>query len=209
MRTHPEVTPEKAKAVWDSLDKPSSRKVSEAFAAAGQSVSRQQINRWRKAGWTRKQVNETDAEAAMSAMDTAAPALTGDPETRAKDIVHPPASDPAKTAVDLMRDELNMLEDTERFRAFLKEMAITGAILMRYAQQRAEVLVLEPEGAGKLMHSVAQAADVLQRVMRADFMAAADGAHIVNPQGGARNSPLADAIEAFRRAEMTIEADAA
>ncbi len=48
-----DVTPAEAKAVWESLDRPSTRKVAQVLTARGWPVSFQTVAIWRKAGWRR------------------------------------------------------------------------------------------------------------------------------------------------------------
>jgi hypothetical protein len=57
MNTKP-VTQEEAKMVWDSLEKPSPRKVAEKFDAAGRPVDCGTIAQWEREGWPGTSVAE-------------------------------------------------------------------------------------------------------------------------------------------------------
>jgi hypothetical protein len=56
MSTKP--TPAEAKAVWESLENPSPRKVAEKFDAAGRSVDSATIAQWKRDGWSGTAVAE-------------------------------------------------------------------------------------------------------------------------------------------------------
>jgi hypothetical protein len=83
------ITRAEAKAVWNSLRKPSAGKVANKFKAAGRPVHQSTIARWKQERWagtTAANIVKA-ADAAVAAMDSAVPALTGDGGFTTADIV--------------------------------------------------------------------------------------------------------------------------
>jgi hypothetical protein len=73
------ITPREAKAVWNSLESPSTRTVARAMTQAGRRVHHSTIVRWRGRDWRSAASGEHPIEAAKEALDIAARLLTGDP----------------------------------------------------------------------------------------------------------------------------------
>jgi hypothetical protein len=73
------ITPREAKAVWNSLESPSTRTVARAMTQAGRRVHHSTIARWRGRDWRSAASGEHPIEAAKEALDIAARLLTGDP----------------------------------------------------------------------------------------------------------------------------------
>lgn len=99
-----------AQACWEEMDNPSCRRVEEKLKAAGYvTPTYRTIHKWQTEGqWTTRKVPRPPRapEARVRAqrkMDDASPALTGDPRTRAADIMRdfvktlPPPSDDARS----------------------------------------------------------------------------------------------------------------
>jgi hypothetical protein len=82
-------TPAEGKAIWDSLDQPSLRKVAHAFKAQGRPIGLTAIWSWKQAGWSRVTARNVVAKAtrAIEKMAAVVPALTGDPMTKLSDIM--------------------------------------------------------------------------------------------------------------------------
>jgi hypothetical protein len=83
-------TPKIAKDVWDQLDRPSCRRVHEKLINAGYvTPSFKTISVWAKdAGWEKPKIKRPRKSRIMERLDDASPALTGDPRTKAEDIVN-------------------------------------------------------------------------------------------------------------------------
>jgi hypothetical protein len=73
------ITPREAKAVWDSLEHPSTRSVAKAMTQAGRPVHHSTIARWWARDWRPVASGGHPIEAAREALDIAARLLTGDP----------------------------------------------------------------------------------------------------------------------------------
>src|ERR1700722_15021711 len=72
------ITPREAKAVWDSLEHPSTRSVAKALCQAGRPVHHSTIARWWARDWRPMASGEHPIEAAREGLDIAARLLTGD-----------------------------------------------------------------------------------------------------------------------------------
>ena len=72
--------------MWESLRRPSARRVSRALANAGRLIHFTTVARWKRQGW--QTINHPDhpLTAAMHMVDHAVPLLTGDPTSRAIDL---------------------------------------------------------------------------------------------------------------------------
>jgi hypothetical protein len=73
------ITPREAKAVWDSLEHPSTRSVARVLCQAGRPVHHSTIARWWGRDWRPVASGGHPIEAAREALDIAARLLTGDP----------------------------------------------------------------------------------------------------------------------------------
>ena len=81
------VTPLEARRVWDEQRRPSSRSVAKALTQAGRPVHFTTVARWKKREWQVVPRLERPLAAAMRKVDLFVPLLTGDPTTKAVDIV--------------------------------------------------------------------------------------------------------------------------
>jgi ABC transporter substrate binding protein len=83
----PPVTPLEAKRMWDEQRRPSSRSVAKALTRAGRLVHFTTVARWKKREWQAEPRLEHPLAAVMRKVDVFVPLLTGDPTTKAVDIV--------------------------------------------------------------------------------------------------------------------------
>jgi hypothetical protein len=83
----PPVNPLEAKRVWDHQRRPSSRTVAKALTRAGRPVHFTTIARWRKREWQVQPRLEHPLAVVMRKVDLFVPLLTGDPTSKAADIV--------------------------------------------------------------------------------------------------------------------------
>src|SRR5262245_47833628 len=81
------VTPLEAKRVWDEQRRPSSRSVSKALTRAGRPIHFTAVARWKKREWQVEPRLEHPLAAVMRKVDLFVPLLTGDPTTKALDIM--------------------------------------------------------------------------------------------------------------------------
>ena len=81
------VTPLEAKRVWEEQRRPSARSVAKALTRAGRPVHFTTVARWKKREWQVEARLEHPLAAAMRKIDLFVPLLTGDPATKAVDIV--------------------------------------------------------------------------------------------------------------------------
>lgn len=127
-------TPEIAKAVWEGMDNPSSRRVRDKLIAAGYDTpSFKTINQWVKKGeWTTKKTSKPRNPSKFNRLDDAAPALTGDPRTTAEDVVEAvlkmlPPPDPEQPKAEQSKEEPKPGSPEDDLRADLK--ALRDAIM--------------------------------------------------------------------------------
>ena len=80
-------TPSQAKAVWDRMDHPSTRRVARALTQSGRPVHFSTVARWKLQGWRSVQSGPHPLEMARRAIDVALPLLTGDATMTASDFV--------------------------------------------------------------------------------------------------------------------------
>jgi hypothetical protein len=130
-------TPADAKAAWESMPRPSTRKVSEKLKAAGLSASNKTVNLWRKAGWTSNA--QPPAEKAKDALDAAAPAVTGDPSSKAEDV--PKIID----GPDKDTSTVELFEEGSR------DTVTTARNLLAYIRAQGPMALAVPEATGKLL----------------------------------------------------------
>ena len=156
-------TPAIAKATWDDMEAPSARAVREKLIAAGYvTPSFKTINKWRAAGnWHLKK--PTRGSKVDRDLDNASPVLTGDPRTKAEDIVKaafkalPPPEEPKREEPKVEEPKAEQTEQSsdaeqqahEESRKRLKELrdAITGdmsdeALLSTAARQTLKTAII-------------------------------------------------------------------
>ena len=207
------ITRAEAKAVWESLDKPSSRKVAARFRAAGRPVGDRTIARWKQDEWTGTTAANIAkaADAAVATMDSSVPALTGDARSTTADIVAATAAEASaaeasaaeasaqqnavKTAAPPdTRSNVQRAEDALRT-------AISGAVAVwerihatATAQPKKnaageDVMSMPPERTAKLMTAasaaIGMAIDGFRKVsfLKAEEAAEVPGAQTVYPPG--------------------------
>ena len=111
-QSFPKATPALAKSVWQNQKRPSARSVARAMTAAGYPVHFTTVARWKRHGWA-----DTDGvhplDQARAALDSIAPLLTGDPMTKAEDLISE------------AKDNLDGLSDTDRLRRAARELSVT------------------------------------------------------------------------------------
>jgi hypothetical protein len=221
------ISPGEAKEVWDSLDKPSSRKVSARFTAAGRPVGDRTIARWKSDGWTGTTAANIvkAADASVAAIDSAVPALTGDVRSTMADIVAAKAAE-ARTA-EANAAEANAAEasapadtrgNAQRSEDALRKV-ISGAVAVWERIQRAatvqpnksdtageDAMSMPPDGLAKVMTAaslaISRAIDDFRKVsvLRTEEAAAVPGTQTVYPpgQGPYAESSHADGLHGER-----------
>ena len=131
----PKATPALAKSVWQNQKRPSARSVARAMTAAGYPVHFTTVARWKRHGWA-----DTDCvhplDQARAALDSIAPLLTGDPMTKAEDLIRE-----AKDNISEVKDNLDALSDTERLRRAARELSITFILVATAIEQSVPLLV--------------------------------------------------------------------
>ena len=79
--------PVEARKVWESMARPSTRRVAKKLRQAGAPVSHMTVARWRRRGWRPLEREQHPLEVAREQLDDAVPLLTRDPTTVAEDLV--------------------------------------------------------------------------------------------------------------------------
>lgn len=222
-------TPEIAKATWEEMDNPSCRRVEQKLKAAGYvTPSYRTINKWQVEGqWkTKKALPKHPLRKVRQKLDDASPALTGDPRTKAEDIVDaafkalpPPDSarsgqedeqanrdDEARARLKELRDAI-MGDVTDEFllSAAARQTLRTAIIIEGVLAEMAPALVAaDPEAVGRLQLAVAEslaaAGEPFDRIGAARDRAmktiSPGGAQIIEP---GQSDPLADSLSAFKK----------
>jgi len=109
----PKATPALAKSVWQNQKRPSARNVARAMTAAGYPVHFTTVARWKAQGWPTHINDVHPLDQARAALDSIAPLLTGDPMTKAEDLISE------------AKDNLDGLSDTDRLRRAARELSVT------------------------------------------------------------------------------------
>ena len=193
---HCDVTPVDAKAVWQSMEKPSPGRVALALALAGKKVSDNTVKRWKKAGWRRGTSPFKEPEP-MAELDAAVPVLTGDPLKRLASLT--PGPSPAD-------DDPS---DEERIARGLRELAAcTVRVLGVVTGADAALLMAAPDKIGVLLekagNALLAAIEGLAKLTEIRGPAAAD----VTPQrDNVAIHPLAGMLDAIRRARAIFSTE--
>src|ERR1700685_2678284 len=144
-RALPQATPQLAKAVWGRQRRPSARSVARALRSAGYPVHFVTVARWRVANWRAGDAAHP-LDTARASLDTAAPLVTGDPQTTIDDLI---AQAPDRKALEAS-------SDAELLSAAARELTIALIIIMRAFQEKADTLISTRLGAfGTALISVA------------------------------------------------------
>jgi hypothetical protein len=140
----PPVTPLEAKRVWDEQRRPSSRSVARALTQAGRPVHFTTVARWKKREWQVEPRLEHPLAAVMRKVDLAVPMLTGDPTTKAVDIVG-----------DTVRAHRQSMTEDQGTDQVIRESCITLIILLRLLEPK--LLALKPLEIAEFGRTVSQA----------------------------------------------------
>ena len=116
--------------MWDEQRRPSSRSVAKALTQAGRPVHFTTVARWKKREWQVVPRLERPLAAAMRKVDLFVPLLTGDPTTKAVDIVGHIVGARAANRRSMTPDQV------------IRESCITLIILLRLLQLK--LLALKP-----------------------------------------------------------------
>lgn len=216
------VTPAKAKAVWHMLEKPSTRKVTDWFTAAGRPIHHKTIWKWERAGWpgTSAADIEQAAAAALVNIDSATAALSGDVPSTIAGVVE--ANAEAKAAQQT-GEPLDSRGNAERAEEGLRAVVATAiSVCMRIrdiaaagpsggaganVDARPLPLLRAPGGVAKLTAAASAAANTAvvgfrQLVaLRVEEAAAVPGSQTVYPPGEGPHPSLLDEHGLYRRRE--------
>jgi hypothetical protein len=130
----PAVNPALARKVWESMARPSTRRVATKLRQSGVTISHQTVARWRNRGWRPLEREQHPLELARERLDDAAPLLTGDPRTKAADVVNGSAE----------RAELESLSDQELLRRAAREAAIAVTVIGHAFLRQPEAIIYKP-----------------------------------------------------------------
>lgn len=153
-----DVNPEKVKAVWYSMSKPSARKVAAQLKAAGFHIDKDTILKWKRQGWQRRseEQNDTPIEKATLRIEKAVPLLTGRPETSLADLI-PKALQPSVLGIyDADRSTLDEMSDLQLVREANRRGALMFSLIAREIElQRATLVAEKPEELATLLKAQA------------------------------------------------------
>ena len=193
-----DVTPADAKAVWESMEKPSVRRVALALTLAGKKVAKSAVDQWKKAGW-RREANPVKEPKPLAELDAAVPVLTGDPLKRLASLA--PGPDPAgrdqcdKKCIDDQTDE-------ELVALGLRELVdCTVRVLGVVGTAGAPLVLAEPDKIGVLFekagNALLAATECLAKLSEIRGAAATD---VTPARDNVVIHPLAGTLDAIRRA---------
>jgi len=120
----PIANPSLAKSVWQNQKRPSARSVARAMTAAGYPIHYTTVARWKRQGWPTQTDDVHPLDKARAALDSVAPLLTGDPMTKADDLICDGSAN----------ETLERLSDAEHLRRSARELSI---LLIRMHEQLA------------------------------------------------------------------------
>jgi hypothetical protein len=204
------VTPEEAKAVWDSMENPSAGKVTDKIIASGKFATRRTINRWKKANWVVgpnpvRNSRPTGLEQAQNKIETAVAVITKDPTVSAEAVVEQAAQvteqDPGASARAQLVKDIEDASDDALMVMSARKMLRTCTMLAHELEEQRELLVkISPSETGDLIEALAEGIHHAQRTMMAvaEFRAAV-AAPVEGEVVSKVNSPIATSIEAWRK----------
>jgi hypothetical protein len=207
-------TPAEAKAVWDSFDEPSARKVADKLAAAGKPISFKTIALWKREGWPGTSAEDVTkaAEKAVEMIDNVVPALTGDVTTTTADVAEAkkPAEPDNRPSAERAQDALlkaitGATAVWETIFELAKAVPTGGDAVPKDAPPM--LLLTAPEGIAKLMKAASEAINSsiegLKQIptLRVEEAAAVPGAQTIYAPGEAapidEDYPLKSEMAAF------------
>jgi hypothetical protein len=177
-----DVTPAEAKTVWDSLEKPSARKVSQILAAHGRKVSFQTVAVWHKAGWPPVAATVRDA------LDDSIASVIGKPNASVCDLpaIAPLAPDLplAQALEETCRDGLN-----------------AARTVFRLVEAHPSIIATAPANVGIMLEKTgALVARLAESLGGCDAIVERGMKDVSTPHGRTRqNDPLAESIELWEK----------
>jgi hypothetical protein len=142
----PAPNPALARKVWDSMARPSTRRVATKLRQAGIPVSHQTINRWRRNQWRPLERAEHPLETARAQLDDAVPVLTGDPLTTAEVLVEESAAE---------REDPEQLTEGQRLHEAARGLAMAVTLAGEAFLRQPEIIVNKPGELALLFRSLA------------------------------------------------------
>jgi len=134
-----EATPDDARRVWESMAKPTYRRVALALTQAGKSTTAVTVCRWHRQGWTKKREIGGPVPQPLAELDAATPVLTGD----------------ALRRIDSLKAELDLEDgrtDEDMIARGLRELASASLTALRVARLIDPVRIAEnPDKVGVLL----------------------------------------------------------
>jgi hypothetical protein len=182
-------TPDDARRVWESMAKPSYRRVALALTQAGKPTTAMTVCRWHGNGWTKKREGGAPVPQPLAELDAATPVLTGD----------------ALRRIDSLKAELDLDDDgwTDEDMAArgVRELAAASLTALRVARLvDPAVMVEHPDKMGVLFERAGNALlAAIEGLTRLQEIRAAAAKDITPPIHKAPPPPLAATLEAIRR----------
>jgi hypothetical protein len=146
MHDLPAPNPALARKVWESMPRPSTRRVARKLRQAGISLSHMTVARWRRRGWRPLEREQHPLEVARAQLDDAVPLLTGDPMTTAKILVEGSAE----------REELEKLPDGQLLRQAAREAATAVTVVAHAFLRQPEAIIYKPGELAVLFRALTQ-----------------------------------------------------
>jgi hypothetical protein len=136
-------TPGDARRMWESMARPSHRRVADALTQAGKTVSPSTIRTWHQQGWAFKRA---PANAPPGELDAATPVLTGDASRRIASL---------HAELDPVDEDLTNEERVARALRELADSSLTVLRVVRLADP--EQVLAHPDKIGALLERAANA----------------------------------------------------
>jgi hypothetical protein len=186
-------TPEDARRVWESMARPTDRRVALALTQAGKPITAMTVCRWRQQGWRKKKPTGTRLPQPLAELDAAIPVLTGD----------------ALRRIESLRAEFvvgNGLTDEDLVARGLRQLASASLNALRVAELvHPQRIVEHPDKIGVLFEKCGNALlAALEGLNRMQELRAASATNITPPihDAAAEQLPTAEGfLEAIRRAQ--------
>lgn len=211
-------TIEQVRFVWNSMVKPSARKVAAEMEKRGAKISFKTVARWKRDGWiVTSRSGENNApllkkhEQANSKVNNAIRALVvqmppeekamaiGETQQEAKLEIGGPMTPKELSAIEKDLKELSAY-DVPALKAMQeKDRLIYNIMLLRQSQRKADILALIPKDSAALMVAASDAQDALPNVPTGILPSVGNG-HMIDVTPNPQNE-LASAIDMFLKKE--------
>lgn len=168
--------PALARKIWESMERPSARRVAQRLTQSGSPLSHETVNRWRRSGWRNVERRPHPLDAARGALDDAVPVLIDDPLATTSTV----------TAQSPELASLQELTESQLVRRAARELLQGIAVISRGLLHREELLLSRPMAMAIMFRALADSIRVATEAL-ASRKADSDPAAVNAEQNSAPN----------------------